>query len=281
MRLKDMDFSRTFLRVLLVLCLLLAFGNVEESQAAPPGQVTLVSPSGTIHDYTPTYTWNADAVATYYKMIVEDTTGTVISEWYNKTQAGCGSGTGTCSVTPTTTLAEGSAKWWIRTYNSEGYGPWSKGMPFTVAAEGGFSEASIQGEYAFTATEQGGGDPISGNVFPQETAAGIVTADGSGNITGKITWNTPDLLDQVPGSDRLVLHRFPFTGTYTVAGDGFGTMQGDMDFDFDGNSDISIIGKTVITKATTNNEALEWWFISDEPAPSGSLVIMHFFKRQQ
>jgi len=42
-----------------------------------------------------------------------------------------------------------------------------------------------------------------------------------------------------------------------VEADGFGTMQGDIDIDFDGNTDVSIIGKLVITKATTNN-ALEW-----------------------
>ena len=30
------------------------------------------------------------------------------------------------------TLTDGEYTWWIRTYNSVGYGPWSSGMKFTV-----------------------------------------------------------------------------------------------------------------------------------------------------
>jgi hypothetical protein len=102
------------------------------SVSGPPGRATLVSPSGIISTTTPTYTWNAVASATWYYLWVNDSTSTKMQIWYTAAQAGCGSGTGTCSVTPLVTLASGAAQWWIQTYNSAGYGPWSTGMSFTV-----------------------------------------------------------------------------------------------------------------------------------------------------
>ncbi|KAG1654034.1 1,6-anhydro-N-acetylmuramyl-L-alanine amidase AmpD [Nymphon striatum] len=60
-----------------------------------PGAATLVSPSGTITDSTPTYTWNAVSGATYYYLYVNDSTGNVIETWYTAAAAGCSSGTGT------------------------------------------------------------------------------------------------------------------------------------------------------------------------------------------
>lgn len=99
-----------------------------------PGAATLVSPSGTISTTNPTYTWNAVPNATWYYLWVNDGTGTKIATWYTAAQAGCASGTGTCSVIPSVALASGSAQWWIQTYNSAGYGPWSDGMVLTVPA---------------------------------------------------------------------------------------------------------------------------------------------------
>lgn len=147
-----------------------------------------------------------------------------------------------------------------------------------------FTTTSIQGEYAFTAMDDGGGVGISGAAVPQEAAMGVITADGSGNITGKITWNMYDFLDQVPNSDRVVLHDFPFTGSYTVEADGFGTMTGLIDYDLDGNVDEEMVGKIVITKAKTYwgqvNKAFEFWFIGDEPSIGGGLIKIHFTIRQ-
>lgn len=99
----------------------------------PPPSATLISPNGTITDTTPTYTWNAVANSTWYYLWVNDSTGNVIRKWYTADQAGCASGTGTCSVTPATTLASGNGTWWIQTWNSAGYGPWSAGMNFNIA----------------------------------------------------------------------------------------------------------------------------------------------------
>jgi len=100
---------------------------------APPSAATLVSPSGTTTDTTPTYTWNAVSDATWYQLYVNDSTGNKIQKWYMASEVGCASGTETCSVTPTTEVI-GSSQWWVQTYNPAGLGPWSlPGMSFTTS----------------------------------------------------------------------------------------------------------------------------------------------------
>jgi hypothetical protein len=98
-----------------------------------PEKAILVSPSGTIATTTPTYTWNAVSNSTWYYLWVDDSTGNKINQWYTAAQAGCGGGTGTCSIAPATALAAGSAKWWVQTYSANSYGPWSDAMAFTVS----------------------------------------------------------------------------------------------------------------------------------------------------
>jgi hypothetical protein len=246
--------------------------------AATPGSATLVSPVGTINEDTPTYTWNAVSDATWYNLWVNDSTGNPIDNWYSAADAGCGSGSGSCSITPETELALGSCVWWIKTYNNDGHGDWSSSLSFTV--EEGFNEASIQGTYAFTGVEQGGAPASLSDSVVQEAAMGIISADGNGSTIGKISWNMYDFFDQVPLSDRLVLHRFPFTGIYTIEADGFGTMTGSIDLDQDGVVDVQFIGKLVITKSK-DKVALEFWTIANPPLPGGGLVILHFFRREQ
>jgi hypothetical protein len=97
-----------------------------------PGKATLVSPTGTIGTNIPTYTWNAVSGTTWYYLWVDGPSGNVVKTWYTAAQAGCTSGTGTCSVTPATSLGAGSHTWWIQTYNSVGNGPWSDPMTFTA-----------------------------------------------------------------------------------------------------------------------------------------------------
>jgi probable HAF family extracellular repeat protein len=97
-----------------------------------PGKATLVSPSGSISTSTPTYIWNPVSNSTWYLLWVDDGTNTRIDQWYEASQAGCSGGTGICSVTPETTLAAGSGKWWIQTWNPIGSGPWSDAMTFSI-----------------------------------------------------------------------------------------------------------------------------------------------------
>jgi len=102
--------------------------NVSKPEAA-----TLVSPTGKIKDSTPTYTWNAVQGSTQYYLAVNDATGAKIKEWYTAAEAGCASGTGTCSLTPSTELAIGTVKWWVQTSSPVGLGPRSDSLYFTLS----------------------------------------------------------------------------------------------------------------------------------------------------
>ena len=115
-----------------------SFGDGPLSQGlaftvSKPEAATLVSPSGKIKDSTPTYTWNAVEGSTKYYLAVNDATGAKIKEWYTAAEAGCPSGTGTCSLTPSTELAIGTVKWWIQTSSPVGLGPRSDTLYFTLS----------------------------------------------------------------------------------------------------------------------------------------------------
>jgi hypothetical protein len=105
-----------------------------------PRQPTLISPSGTITNRTPTYSWNAvssetGVPASWYQLSVNGPSGSVISQWYIATNAACSSGTGTCSITPSMLLNAGKTyTWQVRGYNVAGNGAWSNLMSFTVAS---------------------------------------------------------------------------------------------------------------------------------------------------
>jgi hypothetical protein len=94
-----------------------------------PGVAALVSPTGSIGNNDPTYTWNEVSGATWYYLWVNGPSGNVIKTWYTSAQANCNGST--CSVTPAVSLSTGSHTWWIQTWNSVGYGPWSSGMTFS------------------------------------------------------------------------------------------------------------------------------------------------------
>lgn len=101
-------------------------------RAGTPGEPTLISPTGTIGDNTPNYRWYAVPTATWYALYVNDSTGNVINQWFTASDTGCAGGTGICSLTPATALADGAATWWVRAYNGN-YGPWSHPKNFTVS----------------------------------------------------------------------------------------------------------------------------------------------------
>lgn len=102
----------------------------EIPDAVPPGAATLISPAGSGASTSPTYTWNKVTSSTWYELFVQQDGGpVVIDSWH--TDSVCGAST--CSVTPSTALTAGTAyTWWIRTYNSHGYGPWSAGSSFST-----------------------------------------------------------------------------------------------------------------------------------------------------
>jgi hypothetical protein len=95
-----------------------------------PGAATLVSPNSSTADTTPTYTWNEVSGATWYFLWVNGPSGnTLLKQWF---QASTACTAGTCSATPTTTHGSGTHRWWVQTWNSAGYGPWSSGLSFNV-----------------------------------------------------------------------------------------------------------------------------------------------------
>ena len=131
-----MKLKLTVLLATFVVTLGLLLGASAASGAVPE-PATLISPSGTITDNTPTYTWNAVADSTEYRLWVEDSTETIkFVQWYTAEEVGCVDGTGQCSVTPETVLADDSHEWWIRTWNDNGDGPWSAALSITVDTSG-------------------------------------------------------------------------------------------------------------------------------------------------
>lgn len=106
----------------------------------PPVAAALVSPVGSITNTQPMYTWDAvldspqgDAATWYYLWVsrvnADGTLSTVHNTWYVAASVCNGA---TCSFSPAVTLSSGNYRWWIQTWNSAGYGPWSSRMDFTV-----------------------------------------------------------------------------------------------------------------------------------------------------
>jgi hypothetical protein len=94
-----------------------------------PTAATLVSPTGSGGLNPPTYTWNKVTGVTWYYVWVNSSSGNVFKQWY-EASAVCGAST--CSVTQPSSLANGSYVWWVQTWNSAGYGPWSSSMNFSI-----------------------------------------------------------------------------------------------------------------------------------------------------
>ena len=97
-----------------------------------PTAAQLISPSGRTTDHTPTYTWQAIQGSTWYYLWVDDRSGNRISTWYSAEALGCATGRGRCSITPATRLVNGSATWWIKTWNNLGNGSWSTARNFRL-----------------------------------------------------------------------------------------------------------------------------------------------------
>jgi hypothetical protein len=134
---KDVPVFR--ITAIVLLCLVAA----SDAFAQVPPAATLTSPTGTITTVTPTYTWQAVSQAASYILWVDDAVQSPkVLVTYTAVQAGCGSGTGTCSVTATTALAPGNAKFWIRTVNASGQGPWGE-MSFVVSASGSSQPSTL------------------------------------------------------------------------------------------------------------------------------------------
>jgi hypothetical protein len=99
-----------------------------------PGEAILYDPYGTITDTTPTYRWQKAPDATWYRLYVHSLSSdtVVFDDWLSSTDYSCSGNT--CTYTPSTALASGNYRWWVKTFSSYGYGPWSNPGNFTVDA---------------------------------------------------------------------------------------------------------------------------------------------------
>ena len=92
---------------------------------------TPISPSGTINDTTPTYTWSKISSATNYQFQVYKGSSYVYAYTVSASTY-CGSTN--CSVTPTPVLSAGSYQWRIRAYIGGTWQEFSSYKAFTLAA---------------------------------------------------------------------------------------------------------------------------------------------------
>ena len=99
----------------LCLCILTIIGlvffclNSVVAQDAVPGAATLISPSGTITDITPAYTWNAESNSTWYYLWVGDSTGNRITHGTLQTRPVVPGEPANAPLHPTLNLLEATA----------------------------------------------------------------------------------------------------------------------------------------------------------------------------
>jgi len=95
-----------------------------------PGPATLSSPSGAISEATPSYTWEMVGTATWYRLLVEGPSGTVVNQWYKAANV-CVRAGGACEATPGVVLEAGEHSWWVKSWNPYG-STWSGRLDFNV-----------------------------------------------------------------------------------------------------------------------------------------------------
>lgn len=112
-----------------------AFSPVDTGYAGGPLPVapTLIAPAGAIGTRTPAYTWQAVSGADSYQLWVGTGSTSALSAWFTAAESGCGPGTGTCAVTPATSLAPGAWSFKVQARGAAGTGAWSFARDFVVA----------------------------------------------------------------------------------------------------------------------------------------------------
>jgi hypothetical protein len=95
----------------------------------------LRSPQGDITDTTPTYRWSPSGDSSWYMLWINDAGGNIFNRWFRASDCGCEAGDSECAVTPDLTLSAGDHSWWVRPWNSNGNGPWSESLNFTVTGQ--------------------------------------------------------------------------------------------------------------------------------------------------
>lgn len=116
-------------------------GNASIGAGSVSSPTQVLSPTGSGTDTTPTFTWQAITGSSRYILHVQDlTTGNVVIRKNQLT---------TTSFTPSTALASGNYRVWVKAIGSSGEftdGTWSTPVDFTVAAATGRSPKSADSQ---------------------------------------------------------------------------------------------------------------------------------------
>lgn len=104
-------------------------GNASVGGSATPGPTTVLTPTGSTTDTTPTFSWEAIADSSRYILHVQNlTTGNVVIRENNLTST---------SFSPATALPSGDFRVWVKAIGGSGGfadGTWSDSIDFTIAA---------------------------------------------------------------------------------------------------------------------------------------------------
>lgn len=92
--------------------------------AGSPVASSPLAPIGSSGSRTPVYEWARVSNATWYRIWVDDATGGRIRQWVNAGEAGCAVTGQVCSYRFPSSVS-GATRWWVRSWNSDGVGPWS------------------------------------------------------------------------------------------------------------------------------------------------------------
>jgi hypothetical protein len=108
-----------------------------EMPLQPPGATTLRGPAGVVSESAPTFRWDTVGGATWYQVWINKEGQYYYSTWVQ----------GTTNWTPSWDMQQypGSYEWCVRTWNSDGYGPWSQSAAFTIPAP--LAPASLSGKW--------------------------------------------------------------------------------------------------------------------------------------
>ncbi len=107
-----------------------------DSKTQSPGAVTPAMPSGTVTQASPIFKWEADELATWYRLFIWDNNQTkIFAKWYESDDI-CEEDN--CTVAYESQFSDGSYEWFIRSWNDSG-STWGSGLSFSVQGVGSSS----------------------------------------------------------------------------------------------------------------------------------------------
>jgi len=101
------------------------YGPWSDSKTFALGLSDPLSPTGTVEaTRLPEFTWTEAGGATWYRLWISRDNAEYFVQWFQ----------GVTNWTPLAPLPYGRYQWWVQTWKSDGYGPWSDAASFKVGA---------------------------------------------------------------------------------------------------------------------------------------------------